>query len=104
VALLVGPLVARLQGGPAEPAPALHAAWTGPPHEATSDRARAVPVALRVGPDARLCAAPILLRGSDDLLRFAAAEALALLPAASGPWHAGDLVEVIPLAGWPAAA
>jgi molybdopterin molybdotransferase len=104
MALLVGPLVARLQGGPAEPAPAVRALWTGPPHEPTADRARAVPVVLRVDPDARLRAAPITHRGDDDLPRFAAAEALALLPAASGPWHAGDLVEVIPLVGWPAAA
>jgi len=104
VALLVGPLIARLQGGPVEPLPALCALWSGDPHAATGARAQAVPVLLRGSADARLHASPLIHHGEDDLAGFARAEALALLPADSGPWQPGEVVEVIPLGGWPAAA
>jgi molybdopterin molybdotransferase len=104
VTLLVGPLVARLQGGPAGPAPALHALWTGTPHEPTGDRARAVPVTLTLGADARLHATPVDHRGTDDLAGFTRAGGLAVFPASSGPWNAGALVEVVPLGAGPAAA
>jgi len=98
--LLVGPLIARLQGGPAGPPPVLPAVWTGA-HHATDDRAWAVPVTLEVDRDARLRATPIDYRGKDDLLGFARAEALALLPPKSGPWNGGEIVHVAPLGPWP---
>jgi hypothetical protein len=34
------------------------------------------------------------LDGPDDLVGFARAEALALLPPRSGPWHGGEVVEI----------
>jgi len=97
VALLVGPLIDRLQGGPAGPPAPTLAAWSGPPHRPTDDRLWAVPVTLAVGPDARRTATPIDYRGKDDLRGFARAEALALLPPRSGPWLGGEVVEVVPL-------
>jgi molybdopterin molybdotransferase len=99
-ALLLGPLIARLQGGPAAPPPALRAVWTGP-HRATDDRLWAVPVALANAPDGRLICRPIEHRGQDDLPGYARADALALLPARTGPWHGGEVVEVAPLGPWP---
>lgn len=96
--LLIGPLLARLQGGPAVP-PALTAAWDGS-HRPTDDRCWAVPVTL-ANKDGRLIASPIDYLGKDDLLGFSRAEALALLPARSGPWCDGDVVEVAPLGPWP---
>jgi len=104
VALLVGPLIARLQGGPAEPPAPLHAVWSGPPHPATDDCLRAVPVTLAVGEDARLRVTPVEHRGKDDLVGFSRAEALALLPPSRGPWDEGDVVEVVPLGAWPPGA
>lgn len=98
--LLIGPLIARLQGGPAGPPPSLRALWTAP-HRPTDDRLWAVPVTLEVDPQARLLAAPIEYRGKDDLFGFAQAEALALLPPRSGPWRGGEVVEVAPLGPWP---
>jgi molybdopterin molybdotransferase len=98
--LLVGPLIARLQGGPAGPPPALRAVWNGS-HRATDDRVWAVPVTLEVDREARLSATPIDYRGKDDLLGFARAEALALLAPRSGPWQGGEIVEVAPLGPWP---
>lgn len=91
--LLVAPLIARLQGGPAE-APWLRAAWSGPPHRPTDDRLWAVPVTLHLDETARLRATPIDHRGRDDLLSFAHAEAFALLPERSGPWNPGDVVDI----------
>lgn len=98
--LLVGPLIARLQGGPAGPPPALRAVWSAP-HRATDDRLWAVPVTLKVDDQARLLATPIDYRGKDDLVGFARAEALALLTPNSGPWQGGEIVEVAPLGPWP---
>jgi molybdopterin biosynthesis enzyme len=104
VALLVGPLIARLQGGPAAPPATLHAVWSGPPHRATDDRLWAVPVTLAVGDDARLRVTPVEHRGKDDLVGFSRAEALALLPPRSGPWGGGEVVQVMPLGAWPPGA
>lgn len=104
VALLVGPLIARLQGGPAEPSPLLKAVWKGPPQRPTDDRHWAVPVTLSLGEDARLSATPVEHRGKDDLPGFARAEALAVLPPRGGPREAGDVVEVAPLGAWPPGA
>jgi molybdopterin molybdotransferase len=101
VALLVGPLIARLQGGPAEPSlsPALRAVWLGASQRPTDDRLRAVPVRLSQDESGRITAHPIDHRGKDDLAGFAQAEALALLPPRSGPWNGGEVVEVVPLGG-----
>ena len=96
VTLLIGPLIARLQGGPAVPPPWPRAVWTGT-FRPTDDRLWAVPVTLRLGDDARMHAAPVPYRGKDDVLGFARADALALLPPRSGPWNGGEIVEVAPL-------
>src|SRR5262249_51078767 len=98
--LLIGPLIARLQGGPPGPPPALRAVWTAP-HRPTDDRLWAVPVTLEIDRDARLRARPIDYRGKDDLYGFARAEALALLPPRSGPWQGGEIVDVAPPGPWP---
>jgi len=102
VTLLIGPLIARLQGGPAEPPPALRAVWDGV-HRPTDDRLWAVPVTLAMDGRGRWLVAPIDYRGKEDLFGYARAEALALLPARSGPWHGGELVEVAPFGPWPPA-
>jgi molybdopterin biosynthesis enzyme len=95
--LLVGPLVARLQGeAPADSPRRRYAVWTGP-QNATDHRTRAVPVQLMAGDDARLQALPISYRGVDDLAGFASADALALFPPNAGPWIGGELVEVVPI-------
>lgn len=96
VTLLIGPLLARLQGGPPEPPPWPRAVWTGT-FRPTDDRLWAVPVTLRPGDDSRLRAVPVPYRGKDDVLGFAGADALALLPARSGPWQGGEVVEIAPL-------
>jgi molybdopterin biosynthesis enzyme len=101
--LLVGPLIARLQGGASESSPTLRAAWAGP-HLSTDDRLSAVPVTLEVDDQAQLSAVPIRYHGKDDLLGFAQAQALALLPARSVPWRGGEVVEVAPLGPWPQGA
>jgi molybdopterin molybdotransferase len=94
-ALLVQPLIARLQGNPAAGPRTLAAVWDGT-HRPTGDRLRAVPVTLTLDLEARLRARPIALRGSDDLPGFARADGLVLLPARSGPWLGGEVVEYIP--------
>ena len=101
VTLLVGPLVARLHGGPAAPPSPLRAVWAGPPHRPTDDRLWAVPVTLAVDDTARVVASPVDHRGKDDLLGFARAEAFALLPPRQGPWNGGEVVDVAPLGPWP---
>ena len=53
--------------------------------------------------EGRWLVAPIDYRGQDDLLGFARAEALALLPPRSGPWRGGEFVEVAPFGPWPPA-
>jgi molybdopterin biosynthesis enzyme len=70
-------------------------------HRPTDDRLWAVPVTLEVDGQGRILSRPIDYRGKDDLFGFARAEALALLPARSGPWHGGEVVEVAPLGPWP---
>ncbi len=104
VALLVGPLIARLQGETLDPPPPLHAVWSGTPHRATDDRLWAVPASLSVSDDARLRVISIDHRGKDDLVGFSRAEALALLPPRSGPWNGGEVVQVTPLGAWPPGA
>ena len=104
IALLLGPLIARLHGGPATIAPPLRAVWDGPERPATDDRLHAVPVTLAVSRDARLHAAPVVLQGRDDLAGFARADALALLPERSGPWVRGEVIDVVPLGCWPPGA
>lgn len=95
--LLVGPLVARLQGeAPADPPRRRYAVWNGA-QNATDHRTRAVPVKLVAGDDARLQAMPISYRGVDDLAGFSRADALVLFPPHSGPWTGGDIVEVVPI-------
>jgi molybdopterin molybdotransferase len=94
--LLLGPLIARLQGGPAEPGAEPRAVLAGP-HRATDDRTWAVPVALADDDQGRRVATVLALDDPDDLLGFARAEALALLPPRSGPWQGGEVVKIAPL-------
>lgn len=95
-ALLVRPLIARLQGWE-DPGPrTLAATWSGE-HPATRDRLRVVPVALVEDDEGRRLARPIPLQGVDDLPSFARAQGLALLPARSGPWQGGERVDVVRL-------
>ena len=94
-ALLVQPLIARLQGCPPSGPRTVAAVWDGN-HRAIGDRLRAVPVTLEIDAEARLRARPIPLRGVDDLPGFARADGLALLPARSGPRMGGEVVEVAP--------
>lgn len=97
VTLLVAPLVARLQGDGGDPCPPLRAVWEGS-HRPTDDRLWAVPVTLIMDGNGGLIARPIEYRGKDDLVGFARAEALALLAPRSGPWHGGEIVDVVPMA------
>ena len=91
--LLIGPLIARLHGGPAAPARRPRAVLAGA-HRPTDDRLWAVPVTLADDDQGRRVASIVTLQGHDDLLGFARAEALALLPPRSGPWHGGEIVEI----------
>jgi molybdopterin molybdotransferase len=93
--LLLGPLIDRLQGGPAGPAVRPRAILAGP-HPATDDRTWAVPVSLTDDSDGRRVATIVDLAGPDDLLGFARTSALALLPPRSGPWRGGEVVHVAP--------
>jgi molybdopterin molybdotransferase len=91
-AILVQPLIARLQGA-TDPVPRTHAAtWDGN-HRATGDLLRAVPVTLVEDDEGRPLTRPIKIRGGDDLSSFARAEGLALLTAGTGPWIGGERVE-----------
>ncbi len=101
VTLLVGPLIKRLQGDPNPTSDVLRAVWGGT-HRPTDDRHWAVPSTIAEDEHGVLRVTPINYRGKDDLLGFAKAEALTLLPARSGPWVGGEVVEVIPLGPWPA--
>ncbi len=92
-ALLVHPLIARLQGSPSAGPRTVAAVWEGT-RRAVGDRLRAVPVTLEIDAEARHRARPIPLRGIDDLASLAKAEGLALLPSGSGPWLGGEIVEV----------
>jgi len=93
--LLVQPLIARLQGGPAAGPPAVVAAWDGT-HRATGGRSRAIPATFTTDAGARGHARPVPLRGPDDLPAFARADGLALLPPHSGPWEGGEVVDFVP--------
>jgi molybdopterin molybdotransferase len=93
-ALLVQPLIARLQGDLPMAPRTFAAVWDGT-HRATVNHLRAVPVSLAIGADARQLARPIPLQGPDDLPGFARADGLALFPARSGPWLGGEVVEVV---------
>jgi molybdopterin biosynthesis enzyme len=101
--LLIGPLIDRLHGGPGGPTPRPRAILSGP-HRPTDDRLWAVPVTLTDDGQGRRLASVVPLRGQDDLLGFAGAEALALLPPRGGPWHGGEVVEIAPFGPWPAVA
>lgn len=92
-ALLVRPLIARLQGGPACGPRTVAAVWDGT-RRVVDDRLRAIPVTLEIDAEARQRARPVPLRGLDDLAGFARADGLALLAARSGPWLGGEIVEV----------
>jgi molybdopterin molybdotransferase len=95
--LLIGPLIARLHGAPAlaaAPGRRRPRAILGGPHRATDDRTWAVPVTLADDDQGRRVASIVPLRGPDDLLGFARAQALALLPPESGPWEGGEVVEI----------
>ena len=94
-ALLVHPLIARLQGDLPTAPRTVAAVWDGT-HRATVNHLRAIPVTLAIDAEARHRARPIPIQGPDDLPGFARAEGLALLPARSGPWLGGEVVEVIP--------
>jgi molybdopterin molybdotransferase len=96
VTLLIGPLIARLQGAGAGGPPRRSAVLSGPLN-ATDERSWAVPVLLSEDGQGRLVAEPTEPRGPDDLPCFAHAHALVLLPPYSGPWHGGEIVEVVPL-------
>ncbi len=91
--ILVEPLLARLQGAPPAGLRTVPAVWDGT-HRGTSTHLRAVPVTVTVDAEARQIARPVSLRGLDDLPGFARADGLALLPAQSGPWKGGEVVEV----------
>jgi molybdopterin biosynthesis enzyme len=93
--LLVGPLIDRLHGGPAARGPRPRAILAGP-HRATDERAWAVPVTLGDDDQGRRIARAVTLRSRDDLVGFARAEALALLPPGSGPWQGGEVVDIAP--------
>ena len=101
VSLLIGPLIKRLQGETDPCSDFLRAVWDGT-HRPTDDRLWAVPSTLAEDDQGVLRASPIDYRGKDDLLGFAKAEALALLPPRSGPWLGGEVIEVVPLGPWPA--
>jgi molybdopterin molybdotransferase len=98
--LLLGPLITRLHGGRAESLPRPRAVLADP-HRPTDDRLWAVPVTLTDDGRGRRVASMVTLEGRDDLLGFARAEALALLPPRSGPWQGGEVVEVAPFGPGP---
>ena len=93
-ALLVQPLIGRLQGSPLAGPRTVAAVWEGT-HRPIGDRLRAIPVTLDLDSTARHRARPIPMQGPDDLPGFAKADGLALLSARSGPWMGGEVVEVV---------
>ena len=82
--LLFGPLIARLHGAPAASVARPRAILAGP-HRATDGRTWAVPVTLADDDQGRRVATLVDLDGQDDLVGFARAEALALLPPGAAP-------------------
>jgi molybdopterin molybdotransferase len=95
-ALLVRPLIAHLQGGPDAKLKTVPAVWEGA-WRRIGNCLRAVPVTLEIDAEARHRARPIAMQGVHDLAGFALADGLALLPAGSGPWVGGEVVEVVRL-------
>jgi molybdopterin molybdotransferase len=93
--LLIGPLIDRLHGGPAAPSARCRAILASA-HVSTDDRIWAVPVTLSEDDQGRRVAAAVALQSRDDLVGFARAEALVLLPSGSGPWRGGEIVEIAP--------
>jgi molybdopterin biosynthesis enzyme len=94
--LLLGPLIDRLHGAPGAAAAEPRAILAGP-HRATDDRTWAVPVSLTDDDQGRRVATFVALDDPEDLLGFAGAEALALLPSRNGPWQGGEVVRIVPL-------
>jgi molybdopterin molybdotransferase len=97
LALLVRPLVTRLQGVVSEVDGAIPVEWDGV-HPASRGRTIAVPARFRIDEEGRNQARPVPFRGVDDLPGFAHADGLALLPARSGPWVGGEVVSYVPFA------
>ncbi len=94
--LLVRPLIARLQGDPeadAVPRP-VAAIWEGH-HRPSGNRARPVLAAFEVDSGAHCRVRPVASRGPDDLPALARAHGIALLPARSGPWTGGEVVDFV---------
>ena len=94
--LLVGPLVARLQGQMTEPSRQTVALAEGELHPPTGCRARVVPVSIRTHPDGRPVAEGIL-SPPDDLNAWAQADGSLIFPEQSGPWGPGDCVAFQPI-------
>jgi len=96
-ALLVEPLIARLQGDTADPT-IQTLTLAGPDGQPkTGRRTRVAPATRRVEADGRVVAEP--LNGPlDDLATWADADGSLVYPEHSGPWHPGDRVEFVPLA------
>lgn len=96
-ALLVEPLIARLQGDTADPT-IQTLTLAGPDGQPkTGRRTRVAPATRRVEADGRVVAEP--LNGPlDDLATWADADGSLVFPEHSGPWHPGDRVEFVPLA------
>jgi molybdopterin molybdotransferase len=60
----------------------------------TRERDSYLPVKMEYRPDGRLCAVPVRWSGSSDLVGFAAAEALVIVPAGKS-YEEGELAEVL---------
>ena len=95
-ALFVQPLIARLQGEITKPAPPPAILAAGESHIATRRRSRLVPAATRLDPEGRQVVQAIP-GPTADLVAWSRADGFLVLPAQSGPWRGGDLVEFIPL-------
>jgi molybdopterin biosynthesis enzyme len=88
--------VSRLQGDLSKDPEILRGVWDGE-LEAHADRHRVVLASTSLDAEGRRHARPVLTRGRDDLLALATADALAVLPPASSPWRAGDVVDMVSL-------
>jgi molybdopterin biosynthesis enzyme len=102
-ALVVLPLIARLQGAEVSGPTTLRATWDAP-QPATTDLLRAIPATLDACSDGRLRVRPVVTAGPTDLPDLALADGLALFPANQGPWHGGEIIEFAPFAPWPGRA
>ena len=92
--MLALPLIRHLQGDP-DASPAGPVAVLEGAHRPSRRWARVLPATFEVDAGARRHARPIPLRGPDDLPALADADGLVLLPADSGPWSGGELVETV---------